>query len=290
MMVRHRPLVAILLAIFLGVTPGYAVARAAEKPAVVLTAFGTSTAAADTYRHVETQVRKRFPSLTVRWAYTSQQVRRKVLKERGEELKDLPQVLQELRAAGFSRVAVQSLHVVPGEEWDEMVRESRQVAGLRVALGQPLLSSDRDQALVLAALQKSFPADLRKNAVVLVGHGSPSPRGESAYLAFEKLLRSRYPGQNVFLGTVQNQPAGETALAAVKDSGAERVVFIPLLLVAGEHINKDILGNEPDSWKNRLLTQRPLQVDGLRQGLGYRDDIVAIYLDHLDEALKTLNP
>jgi sirohydrochlorin cobaltochelatase len=92
------------------------------------------------------------------------------------------------------------------------------------------------------------------------------------------------------LGTVQNQPSGEAALKAVQASGAASVVFSPLLLVAGEHINKDIMGDGPESWKSRVAAGRPIEVRGSRRGLGYQDEVVEIYLDHLAEALKTLNP
>lgn len=278
----------LILGILIALALMTGVALAAENPALVLTAFGTSTEAADTYQHIDALAKKRFPEYGIRWAFTSHKVREKV-RQRGQELKDLPQTLRELKAAGFSRVAVQSLHVVPGDEWEKKVVEaSRQVPGLKVVLGKPLLSSERDQARVLQALAKTFPPDLKETAVVLVGHGSPSPAGEGAYLAFEKLLRSRYPDKNVYLGVVEGKPTREAALEAVNKSGAAAVIFMPFLVVAGEHVQKDILGDEPDSWKSRLLAQRAYRIDGSRQGLGYQDDLVQIFLDHLNEALQSL--
>jgi sirohydrochlorin cobaltochelatase len=149
-----------------------------------------------------------------------------------------------------------------------------------------LLSSPADQERVLTALAPTFPKDLKHTAVVLVGHGSPSPEGTAAYLAFDRLLRSRYPHQNVFLGTVEGKPTREEALAAVKTSGATTVVLMPFLLVAGEHVANDILGDDPESWKSELLKQKPYHIEGITQGLGYQDGIVNIYLDHLAGALK----
>ena len=264
-----------------------AIAGAGE-PALVLTAFGTSTAAFDTYRHIEEQVKERFPGYEIRWAFTSGKVRRKVAQEQGRELKNLPQTLYELKAAGFTRVAVQSLHVVPGEEWREVVQESTQVPGLKVALGKPLLSDEADAAHTLAALGKDFPPDLKTTAVVLVGHGTPNPEAARTYLDFEKLLRSRYPGQNVYLGLVSGKPGRDEALAQVQRGGATSVLLVPFLLVAGEHVNTDILGDGPESWKSRLLAQGRYRVAGCRQGLGYNAEIVKIYLDHLEVALREL--
>lgn len=279
----------VLLGVVLGLCLTARVALAGDKPAIVLAAFGTSTAAFETYKHLEAKVKERFPGYEVRWAFTSRKVRQKVAGEQGRELKDLPRTLEELKYEGITRVAVQSFHLVPGKEWEvKIIRESRAVPGMKVVIGKPLMSSRKDKARVVEALGKTFPQDLKETAVVLAGHGSPSSQGEAAYLALEQALRSRYPGRNVFFGVVEGKPTRDAALDAAKRSGASSVVFMPFLLVAGDHVDKDILGDGPDSWKSRLLKDRPLQVTGLRKGLGYNDEIVAIYLDHLDEALKSL--
>jgi sirohydrochlorin cobaltochelatase len=269
--------------------PGAVTAAASGKPAIVLAAFGTSTAAFDTYSHFEQKVKARFPGHEIRWAFTSHQVRHKVAQERGQQLNDLPTTLRELKAAGYTRVAVQSLHLVPGEEWEKkIVEESRKIPGLKVALGKPLLSSKQDQERALKAVAQTFPKDLKDTAVVLVAHGSPSPQGTAAYLAFARLVRSRYPHQNVFLGTVEGKPTRQEALEAVKQSTAATVVLMPFLFVAGEHVAKDILGADPESWKSELLKHRAYHIQGITKGLGYQDGIVNIYLDHLAQALKSL--
>ena len=279
----------LLLLISVISAPGALNAAATTKPAIVLAAFGTTTAAFDTYNHVEQQVKARFPGYEIRWAFTSHKVRHKVAQEKGRQLNDLPTTLRDLKAAGFNRVAIQSLHLVPGEEWDKkVVQESRKIPGLKVALGKPLLSSKQDQEQVLNALAQTFPKDLTTTAVVLVAHGSPSPEGAAAYLAFNRRLRSRYPSQNVFLGTVEGKPTRKETLEAVKQSKATAVVLMPFLFVAGEHVANDILGDSPESWKSGLLKQKAYRIEGITKGLGYQEGIIAIYLDHLDQALKSL--
>ena len=261
-------------------------AAAPKKPAIVLAAFGTSTAAFKTYRHFEQAVKKRFPDYEIRWAFTSHKVRRKVAREKGQQLKDLPTTLRTLKAAGYNRVAVQSLHIVPGAEWDKkIVQESRKIPGLKVALGKPLLSGKKDQEAVLKAIARTFPQDLKDTVVVLVGHGSPSPVGEKAYLEFDRLLRARY--HHIFLGTVEGKPTRKEVMAAVKKTGASNIVLMPFLFVAGEHAAKDILGHDPESWKSELLKQKAYHIKGITQGLGYQQGIVEIFLKHLSQALNS---
>ena len=197
--------------------------------------------------------------------------------------------MRELKAAGFTRVAIQSLHIVPGEEWDKkVVQVSREIPGLKVALGKPLLSSPQDQERVLQTVAQTFPKDLKDTAVVLMAHGSPTPEGTAAYLAFSRLLRARYPHQNVFLGAVEGKPTKEEAFEAVKKANPASVVLMPFMFVAGEHVAKDMLGDDPESWKSELLKQKAYRIEGITQGLGYQDGIIAIYLDHLAQALKSL--
>lgn len=262
-------------------------AASKAKPAIVLAAFGTTTAAFDTYSHFEPKVKERFPDYEIRWAFTSHKVRRKVAQEKGQKLNDLATTLRALKAAGYSRVAIQSLHIVPGEEWDKkIVQASREIPGLKVALGKPLLSSPQDQERVLQSLAQTFPKDLKDTAVVLMAHGSPAPEGEKAYIAFNRLLRARY--RNVFLGAVEHKPAREEAFEAVKQANPASVVLMPFMFVAGEHAAKDMLGDDPESWKSELLKQKAYRIEGITKGLGYQDGIIAIYLDHLAEALKNL--
>jgi len=267
--------------------PGALKAAAAAKPAIVLAAFGTTTAAFDTYQHFEAQAKKRFPGYEIRWAFTSHKVRHKVAREKGQKLQDLGTTLRELKAAGYSRVVIQSLHIVPGEEWDKkVVQVSREIPGLQVALGKPLLSSQKDQERVLQAVAQTFPKDLKNTAVVLMAHGSPVPAGEKAYLAFDRLLRSHY--RNVFLGTVEGKPTRKEAMEAVKKAKVANVVLMPFMFVAGEHVAKDMLGDDPESWKSELLKQKAYHLEGVKKGLGYQEGIINIYLDHLAQALQTL--
>jgi sirohydrochlorin cobaltochelatase len=280
-------LVFVLLVISYPLTLWAAAAKPA-KPALVLAAFGTTTKAFSTYDKIGQQVKEHFPGYEVRWAFTSKIVRRIVRQKQHKNLPSLPEVLQELKKAGYTRIAVQSFLLAPGEEWENIVKQSLAVPGIRVAVGQPLLSSKADEVKVLKVLSKEFPADLQKNAVVLVGHGSPDPKAQAAYNSFARLLHSRYPGGKVFFGMVEfEKPGRAEVVREVKKSGATSVKIIPFLLVAGDHVQNDILGSGPDSWKSEL-SNTGKSVQGVRRGLGDQKAIVDIYLKHLTRALQEL--
>jgi sirohydrochlorin cobaltochelatase len=260
---------------------------AADKPAIVLVAFGTSTKAFETYTYFAAKVKERFPDQEIHWAYTSRIVREKLKEEQQQELPDLAQTLADLKAKGVTRVAVQSLHVVPGEEWQEKVQSCQATPGLKIALGNPLLNSLTDRKRVLDALAKDFPADFKDHAVLLVGHGSPSPAGTREYLSLYTLMLSKFKGKNVFFGTISGQPEIKTALNALKRSAAGKVTIVPFLFVAGDHFVNDIMGDKEGSIKSELLAAKPYEITAVDKGLGYNDGVIQVYLDHLAAALDT---
>ena len=183
-------------------------------------------------------------------------------------------------------MAVQSLHVVPGEEWQKKIVAFKDTSGLKIALGKPLLSSLADRKRVLEALAQDFPADLKDNAVLLVGHGSPVPAGTREYLALHTLMLSQFKGKNVFFGVIEGQPELKNALARVKNSAANKVTLVPFMVVAGDHFENDIMGDK-DSIKAELLAAKPYEITGVDKGLGYNDGVIAVYLDHLAVALDS---
>lgn len=283
---RHPVKLGLVVFLLLGLQVTMVLAET-ERPAIVLTAFGTSTAAFETYQYLDQKVRERFPGHDLRWAYTSRKVRQKVKEEQQRELPDLAQVLQELQQQGYRRAVVQSLHIVPGEEWQKKVVATARKTGLKVALGQPLLVKPEDHKRVLAAVAKDFPADLQREGVILVGHGSPVPSGEKEYLNFHRLLRQTYANKPVYFGVIEGKPEVKKAVAALKKTPVMRVTLIPFLLVAGDHYENDIMGDK-DSLKAELQSDKPREVTGIPKGLGYNDGVVAVFLDHLSAALRQL--
>ena len=151
-------------------------------------------------------------------AYTSHKVRHKVAQEKGQKLNDLGTTFLELKAAGYSRVADPISPYCAGEEWEKKIVEvSREIPGLKVALGKPLLNSKQDQERTLRTVAQTFPKDLKDTAVVLMAHGSPAPKGEKAYLAFGRLLAGSLPKMSFWVPWKANPPMKE-AFEAVKKS------------------------------------------------------------------------
>jgi sirohydrochlorin cobaltochelatase len=248
--------------------------------AIILTAFGTSTEARATYNFFEEKVRERFPQYDIHWAYTSLTLRAKMARK-GVLWHSPEELLRDLPERGYRRAVMQSLHIVPGREFEKIAAAAAQ-APLPAAVGKPLLSCSADCSLVLDVLAAHIP-DPTASITVLAGHGTPHYEATALYSEFSRQLRLRY-AKNVHLCMVEGVPSWEETLKRIRKSPLRRVRIIPFMFVAGDHILHDVLG-DGGSWLSQL---EEYEVDALRSGLGHNSAIVDIFFQHMRAALTLL--
>ena len=282
-----------------------------KEPAIVIAAFGTTTKARVTFDFFDEQLRNELPEaykdLKIVWAFTSEIVRERAnakFKKAGNDKRylSLPQVLANLENEGFRKVAIQSLHIFPGQEFEEMEREIEafRMIGLRIEYGGALLHKWDWAFETIDLLEKEFLSpDQGYN--VLVTHGSPQtfPGSNAAYLGLDRYLSRKYT--NVTAGSVDGVLTRDQALNQAKAWPMKRVRFIPFMYVAGDHIMNDIMGAEPEKdgtlpWALELQ-RTGITVDTLHseykgeqlfKGLGLYREINHHYIEQLLETLKRL--
>ena len=259
-------------------------AVAQDKQALLLVHFGTTydETRGKTIEAINEKARGEFPGLTVREAYTSRIVIRK-LKARGIEKLTPLEALIRLRADGFTRVIVQSTTLLDGAEMESLRRDVASMEGFfeEVRVGTPLLYSVDDCARVCEILtgRHADAADAKQKAhVVFVGHGTYTP-ATATYSQIDYLFTAQ--GQPLFhVATIEGYPTFDTMLARLKAAKARRVTLVPLLFVAGDHASNDIAVD----WRE-ALEKEGLQVDCRLEGLGEIPEIQDIYLEHIRYSL-----
>lgn len=255
------------------------------KKAILAVGFGTTHRAESkaTIEAIENMAAERFPEYEVRRAYTSEIVR-KILKERDGLLVDNTwEALESLRKDGFQEVILQPLHIICGEEYQEKVLDAAaqyQDAFDKIAVGRPLLTTIGDYRVAIEALKAQLPPRNDQQAVVLMGHGSDHPANAS-YACLQLMLMDEAP--NVFVGTVEGYPAFEDVLPKLKAAGTKKVVLMPFMLVAGEHVHHDLAGDHEASWKT-ILEKEGYEVQTYLHGLGENPAFREIYLQHIEQA------
>ncbi len=263
--------------------------KAEEKgPAILLVTFGTSIPEAQAaFVNIEKKVKEAFPDVPVRWAYTSSIIRHKLAKQ-GQTLDSVETALARLMDEGYTSVAVQSLHMIPGYEFNDIMTNVRlfgQMSGgfSKVVTGMPLLSSDEDMEKAVASLVKILPKERKKDeAVILMGHGT----GHSSDAIYSAMMyKFEQVDPNIYVGTVEGHPTFDAVKAALLKKGIKKAYLIPLMSVAGDHARNDMSGNEADSWKS-MLTEAGIESVPLLKGMGEYDGFVDIWMDHLKAVMK----
>lgn len=260
-------------------------------PAILLVTFGTSIPSAQAaFANIEAQVKKAFPGVEVRWAYTSYIIRKKLAKE-GKVL-DSPEIaLAKLMEEGYAKVAVQSLHMIPGQEFHDIYTNAKlfeQMTGGfdKVMVAYPLLSSDEAMEKVVKTLPAAMipkertPAD----AVVLMGHGTHFP-SDAIYSAMMYKFQNADP--NIYVGTVEGHPTFDEVKALLVKKGIKKAYLIPFMSVAGDHARNDMAGDDADSWKG-MLTQAGIECVPVLKGVAEYDALVDLWIENLKVAMKHL--
>lgn len=283
-----------------------------QEPAIVIVAFGTTTKASATYDFFEEELREALPArhrnLRLEWAFTSEIVRERAnrkFKEAGldRRYRSLAQTLADLEDEGYRRIALQSLHIFPGQEYRDMERviAAFRTLGLHIEYGGTLLHEWPRVFRAVDALAGEFLSP-EEGANVLVAHGTPEtfPGSNSTYLGLDRYLSGRFA--NVFVGGVDGVLTREQALKKAREYRIKRVRLIPFMYVAGDHVMNDIMGSTPDndgrpSWAMEL-SAAGLTVDSVSvsfqggdyyKGLGFYPEINRLLIDQLEECLERLD-
>ena len=279
---------------------------------ILVVSFGTSfndSRAAD-IKGIEDAIQEAYPEWSVRRAFTSQIIINHIQARDGEKIDNVDQALERAVANGVKNLVVQPTHLMHGAEYDELVEtlDEYKDSFESVAVAEPLLgevgesetdvNADKEataEALVAAAVAESGTKSVEaaaENGVafVFMGHGT-SHTAKISYSQMQTEMEE-LGYDNVFIGTVEGEPedtACEAVIEKVKDAGYKLVVLRPLMVVAGDHANNDMAGDDDDSWKSQFEASGYFdKVTCQVAGLGEIDAIQQIYVDHTADAIKSL--
>jgi sirohydrochlorin cobaltochelatase len=257
-----------------------------DKKAILVVSFGTSynDSREATIGAIEKEIASAFPEYQVRRAFTSQIIIDKLKSRDNLEIDNVKQAMERLIDEGVGTLICQPTHVMHGLEYDDMVKEVNAYADHFETLkfGEPLLSSTQDYRDVVAAINQEFtvPDD---TALVLMGHGTEH-FANNTYAALAYYFSHNNP--KILVGTVEGFPDLETTVKDVKELGIKKVILTPLMVVAGDHANNDMAGDEEGSWKT-VFKSEGYEVEPVLKGLGEYQSIRDIYVAHIAEAMKS---
>ena len=260
-----------------------------EKELLVVS-FGTSfnDSRRLTIGAVESALEKAFPEYAVRRGFTSQIIIDHVAKRDGEIIDNMQEALDRAVDNGVKTLVVQPTHLMNGLEYEEMSKAIAQYSDAfeKISIGQPLLTSDEDfQAVAKAITEATADYDDGETAIVFMGHGTEA-ESNGVYAKMQQVLTDGGYA-HYYVGTVEATPSLDDVLEAVKQGSYKRVVLRPLMVVAGDHANNDMAGDEDDSWKT-TFEKAGYEVVCEVEGLGALEAVQQLYVEHAQAAVDAL--
>ena len=257
-----------------------------KKPVVLVVSFGTSynDSRDATIGAIEKAIQDANPDKEVRRAFTSQIIIDKLKDRDGLEIDNVEEAFARLVKDGVKELIVQPTHVMSGFEYDDLmaVVDANRSKFQSVKVGSPLLTTDADYAAVIEAITAATAEyDDGKTLITFMGHGTEHA-SNATYAKLQGMLTDAGK-TNYCIGTVEAEPSIEDVVAAAKAGGYTRVVLEPLMVVAGDHANNDMAGDEEDSWKT-ILQNEGFEVVPVLRGLGQIEAVRAVYVDHVKNA------
>ena len=257
-----------------------------EKELLVVS-FGTSfnDSRRLTVGAIEKALQEAYPDWSVRRAFTSQIIIDHLAKRDGEIIDNVHDALERAIRNGVKILVVQPTHLMDGFEYNDLKKELAAYADAfdRIVLGDALLTIDRDFDMVAEAIVEATAAyDDGETAVCFMGHGTEAA-SNSVYAKMQTVL-SEAGCEHYYIGTVEAEPSVEDVLESVRAGSYKRVVLRPLMIVAGDHANNDMAGDEADSWKS-VFEAAGYEVSCVVEGLGQLPAIRQLIVEHAGEAM-----
>ena len=277
---------------------------------ILVVSFGTSfnDSRTNDIGGIEKAIQKAFPTLSVRRAFTSQIIINHVQARDGIKIDNVDQALERAVNNKVKTLIVQPTHLMHGAEYDELTETLGKYADKfeQVIVSEPLLGEHADdekavnkdkeivaKSVLDAAIEDAGFESIDKSieestAFVFLGHGT-SHKAKVTYSQMVNTFKDLgYP--NAFVGTVEGEPEEtsiDEVISAVADAGFKNVILRPLMVVAGDHANNDMAGDDEDSWKSIFDSKGVFNsVECQIEGLGSIEELQNLYVSHINDALE----
>lgn len=280
---------------------------------ILVVSFGTSfnDSRVEDIKGIEDKLQEAYPDWSVRRAFTAQIIINHVEARDDEAIDNMQQALERAVENGVKNLVVQPTHLMHGAEYDEMTEAIDEYRDKfeSVAIAEPMLGEVGDDATVInedkatvaqaiaetacseAGYDSMEAAAEAGTAFVFMGHGT----SHTANVTYDQMQTQmeNLGYTNAFIGTVEGEPedtACDKVIEKVKEAGYKNVVLRPLMVVAGDHANNDMAGDDDDSWKSQFEASGNFDsVECQIEGLGRIEAVEDLYVEHTQAAIDSLS-
>ncbi len=258
-----------------------------HQKAMLIVSFGTTYLSAQkAIEQIEQTLKNQFAEYDFYRAFTSTMVISKLKKTKNIHVDTPQEAIEKLYQAGYQEVICQSLHIIPGIEYEKMCNQLSKYADCfeHFSIGKPMLYQQQDYEFVITQVMKYLPTPQNGEALVFMGHGSEH-FSNSAYSQLENLFYFlNYP--RVFVGTVEGFPTLDYIIKRLKEHHISKIYLTPFMIVTGDHAQNDLAGDGADSWKS-MLENAGFEVEVILKGLGEYPEIGELFSNHFMQSKRS---
>lgn len=259
-----------------------------ENRAILVVSFGTSyeETRKKTIDRIEEEIHEKYPQYGLYRAWTSGMIVKKILKRDGIRILNVKEAMEQMKADGITEVIVQPTHVLNGIENERMTEDILSYAGQfsNIVIGDPLLTSGEDSAYVIRVMAEALSPN-PEEALIFMGHGTEH-FANSIYAALDYQFKDM-GYSNIFMGTVEAYPSIDSLVKKMKELHYRHIVLSPFMIVAGDHANNDLAGEDEDSWKS-IFEREGFEVSCVLKGLGEYPGIRELLCEHVAASVQKL--
>lgn len=233
-----------------------------------------------------------FPEMPVYLAFLGRGILKKIYEQEGVNIDTPEEALKRMCLEEITRVFIQPVYMINGKESGKLLsvlEKYKKFFPGGIYMGEPLICNSASYSVLLEAmagdLEKYVSRETCSEALFLVGHGGEHS-ANLAYPAFDYFLKEK-GYEHVYVGTLKGYPGIDTLLGMIQKKEVKKVILMPFMFYAGEHVMKDMDGNEEYSWK-RVLEQYGYEVECVLHGLGENKKIRECYINHVRNLIETI--
>lgn len=243
---------------------------------ILITSFGTThiDTREKSIEVIENLVKEKYGAERVERAFTSNIVRKVILKQENLKINNHEEGIKALKEKGYDEIITMSLHILAGSEYKGKISHEEGI------VTESLIYNDEDYERIVN--EKEINDLMGNDALIFMGHGS-SDVADATYGKLQQCYEKN--GYNdIYVATVEGEIVIEDIIEKIKDKGYKKILLKPFMIVAGDHAKNDMGSDEEDSWKT-LLENEGYEVEVLLKGLGEHKLVQDMFLEKLNKVL-----
>ena len=256
-----------------------------NKKAILVVSIGTihKETREKTINSIEEEIKKAYPNYSIYRAFTSKLIIKKLIKNDNLKINTINEALEKIINDNIKELIIQPTHIVNGIENNIMIETISNYKDKfeSIKIGDPLLTSTKDYNKLIDIIIKKFSYLKENEALICVGHGSNNCVN-SNYERLNYMFKEK-GFKNIFVVTIKGYSNLSNIILELKNLNPKKITLMPLMFVSGNHVLKDIIGDNKDSWKS-ILEDNGFKVEYSLKSLGEYKEIRKIYIEHIKEA------